>query len=283
MMKILVLAPFGATEPNVQQNLAARARPGTRVVAECLKEVFPLPYNTYQYNLTKVIDGTVERAIRAEAEGYDAIVISCMLDPGLIQARGVVNIPVVGTLEATGHVAAMMGNRFTLINADATVCAQMERLLDFYGFRDKYTRLRHIDIVSCDLYPEKTPTGEVFRRVKEQALKAVREDGAEVIIAGCTIIGSMLTQHHGKDPGGFLKNIPVLDGILVGFKTAELMVDMTRLGYPAVSRLGFWKQPPAEETESLREWFTTGPSPFAFNWKKRPANGPKKKRVPAAV
>lgn len=264
-MKILVLAPFGAVEPNAEQNLIARARPGTKVLVECLEDVFPLPYNTYQYNMTKVIDGTVERAIRAEAEGFDAIVISCMLDPGLIQARGVVDIPVVGTLEATAHVASMMGNRFALINADATVCAQMERLLTFYGLRDKVACLRHIDIVSCDLYPEKTPTQEVFRRVKEQALKAIHEDGAEVIIAGCTIIGSLLTQHHGDDPKGFLAEVPVLDGVTVGFKTAELMVDLVELGFPAVSRLGFWKKPPADETVALRKWFTSHESPFEYN------------------
>jgi Asp/Glu/hydantoin racemase len=269
-MKILVLAPFGAIEPNAENNLRARARPGTHVDVECLEDVFPLPYNTYQYNMTKVIDGTVERALRAEAEGYDALVISCMLDPGLIQARGVVDIPVVGTLEATAHVASMMGNRFSLINADATVCAQMERLLTFYGLKDKVASLRHIDIVSCDLYPEKTPTEEVFRRVKEQAQRAIREDGAEVIIAGCTIIGSLLTQHHGEHPEGFLQGVPVLDGVTVGFKTAELMVDLVQLGYPAVSRLGFWKKPPAEETQELRQWFTQHDSPFHHNWERMP-------------
>jgi len=193
-----------------------------------------------------------------------------MLDPGLVQTRGVVDIPVVGTLEATAHVASMMGNRFALINADATVCAQMEQLLTFYGLRDKVACLRHIDIVSCDLYPEKTPTEEVFRRLKEQAKKAIREDGAEVIIAGCTIIGSLLTQHYGENPDGFLQGVPVLDGIVVGLKTAELMVDMVQLGYPAVSRLGFWKKPPAEESVTLRQWFTSHESPFQNNWDRMP-------------
>jgi len=269
-MKILVLPPFGAIEPNAEENLKLRARPGTDVHVECLEDVFPLPYNTYQYNLTKVTDGTVERAIRAEAEGYDAMVISCMLDPGLIQARGVVDIPVVGTLEATAHVASMIGNRFAVINADATVCAQMERLLTLYGLHDKVACLRHINIVSCDLYPEKTPTDEVFRGVKEQAEKAIHEDGAEVIIAGCTIIGSLLTQHHGDNPRGFLEGVPVLDGVLVGFKTAELMVDLVKLGYPAVSRLGFWKKPPENEFKELRKWFANHKSPFKYNLDRMP-------------
>jgi allantoin racemase len=263
-MKILVLSPFGAIEPNAKQNLEKRARECTEVFVECLKDVFPLPYNTYQYNLTKVIDGSVERAIRAEHEGFDAIVISCMLDPGLVQCRGVVDIPVVGTMEATAHIASMMGDKFAVINADATVCAQMERLLTFYGLEDKVACLRHIDIVSCDLYPEKTPTEVVLGRVKEQAEKAIREDGAEVIIAGCTIIGALLTQHHGEEPNGFLADVPTLDGMVVGFKTAELMVDMVNMGYPAVSRLGFWKKPPKDETDKLRNWFLKHKSPLCI-------------------
>ncbi len=270
LMKILVLAPFGAIVPNAKENLISRARPGTEVHVECLEDVYPLPYTTYQYNLTKVIDGTVERAIRAEAEGYDAMLISNMLDPGLIQARGVVDIPVMGTMEATAHVASMMGNRFALISTDATNCAMMDRLLTSYGLRDKVACIRHIDIVSSELYPEKTPTEEVFNRVKEQAEKAVREDGAEVIIPSCTLICSLLTQQYGEKPSEFLAGVPVLDGMVVGLKTTELIVDMVQMGYLAVSRLGFWKKQPAEEFTALRQWFATHESPFKYNLERMP-------------
>ena len=84
-------------------------------------------------------------------------------------------------------------------------------------------------ILAGDLYPEKTPTEESFRPVRQQARTAIDEDGAEVIIAGCKIIGSMLTQHHGDDPSGFLQGVAVLDGIVVGFKVVELkMPDVTQ-------------------------------------------------------
>ena len=137
-MKILVVAPFGRIEPGMQENLASRARAGThRSTSSALEEVFPLPYNTYQYNLAKCVDGTIERAIRAEAEGYDAFVISGMIDPGLIQTRGTVDKPVVGALEASAHVASMMSNRFTLIAAEPTAVAQMQRLLAFYGLTEQ--------------------------------------------------------------------------------------------------------------------------------------------------
>ena len=272
-MKILVVAPFGRIEPGMKENLANRARAGTHVDVECLEEVFPLPYNTYQYNLTKCIDGTVERAIRAEAEGYDAFVISGMIDPGLIQTRGTVDIPVVGALEASAHVASMMCNRFTLIAAEPTAVAQMQRLLAFYGLSDKTTKIRHVGIVSNKLYPEETPTEEVFRRIREQARLAVHEDGAELIISGCTIVGGMMTQRYGTDQGWMLEGVPVIDGTLVAFKVAEMMIDLVALGYPPVSRFGFWARPPAEETRELRQWFSEHDSAFKYNHDRMPESG----------
>jgi allantoin racemase len=37
----------------------------------------------------------IENAIKAESEGYDAVAITCFHDPGLQEARSVVDIPVV--------------------------------------------------------------------------------------------------------------------------------------------------------------------------------------------
>ena len=98
MMKILILSPFGAMEPHVEENLRQLARSDVSLSFECLKDVFPLPYNTYRYNTMKCIDGFVERVIRAEQEGYLAVVSSYNYDPGVYEARSVVDIPVVANL-----------------------------------------------------------------------------------------------------------------------------------------------------------------------------------------
>ena len=197
-------------------------------------------------------------------------VISGMIDPGLIQTRGTVDIPVVGALEASAHVASMMCNRFTLIAAEPTAVAQIQRLLAFYGLTDKTTKIRHVGIVSNKLYPEETPTEEVFRRIREQARLAVHEDGAELIISGCTIVGGMMTQRYGTGQGWMLEGVPVIDGTLVAFKVAEMMVDLVALGYPPVSRFGFWARPPAEETRELRQWFSEHDSAFRYNFDRMP-------------
>ena len=56
----------------------------------------------------------------------------------------------------------------------------------------------------------------------------------------------------------------------MAFKVAEMMVDLVALGYPPVSRFGFWARPPAEETRELRQWFREHDSAFKYNADRMP-------------
>jgi allantoin racemase len=255
-MRIFVLSPFGATEPHGEENLRKVARADTEFVFESLNEVFPLPYNTFRYNTMKCTDAAVERIMKAERDGFDAAVISCMFDPGLFEARAVVDIPVTGTFESAGMLCMMMGERFSVVNPDAVVNSVLRRIADSYGFTPRLASMRHIDIVACDLYPEKTPTEEVLSRLVRVGKQCV-EDGAEVIIPGCTIIGALYSHGFKKDPVEVI-GVPVLDPMVVAFKMAEMMVDLRqKAGYPAVSRAGMWKKQPAAELAFLRQWMST--------------------------
>ena len=80
----------------------------------------------------------------------------------------------------------------------------------------------------------------------------------------------MMTQRYGTDQGWMLEGVPVLDGTLVAFKVAEMMVDLVALGYPPVSRFGFWARPSTEETRELRQWFREHDSAFKYNLDRMP-------------
>ena len=43
----------------------------------------------------------------------------------------------------------------------------------------------------------------------------------------------MMTQRYGTDQGWMLEGVPVIDGTLVAFKVAEMMVDLVALGLSA--------------------------------------------------
>ncbi|MEM2145275.1 MAG: aspartate/glutamate racemase family protein [Candidatus Jordarchaeaceae archaeon] len=264
-MKIFVICPFGSTEPYGRENLEKIARPGTEFDYECIKDVFPLNYNTFPYNMLKCINAAVERVILAEQQGYDAVVNSCVSDPGLLEMRSVVDIPVTGCFESATHLAATMGAKWSVVTVEEVVAKRFDKLLvDLYGVRQSMASIRHINIRANQLYPEITPTEEVARRVLEVSKKCVKEDGAEIIISGCTIMSALFTNYFKEDPVNVI-GVPVIDPMYTAFKFAEIMVDLKKMaGYPPVSRIGLYQKQPKEEFYELRKYLASHSSPEHF-------------------
>ena len=252
-MRILVINPFGGTEFRGKENLARIKRPDTEFDMVNIADVYPLKNNQFLYFRHMCTDGTLDRVIAAEREGYDAVFISCNLDIGLYEARSLVNIPVTATLESAALVAHMMGTTYSLITVDDQNARIQQMMLRQYGLDGKLASYRSIGIDANDLYPEKTSEDTVWQKAVEASRKCIEQDGAEVIIPGCTLIGSVLT-HRGGD-GREAVGAPVLDGMVTGFKMAEMMADMQKLAdVPPVSRVGFFQFPPAADLKTLRQF-----------------------------
>lgn len=252
-MKILVINPFSGTEFRGRENLEKIKRPDTEFDMVNIADSYPLKNNQFLYFRYMCTEPTLDRVIQAEKDGYDAVFISCNLDIGLYEARSLVNIPVTATLESAALVAYTMGTQFSLLSVDNQNARIQKMILAQYGLDGKWVSNRSIWIDANDLYPDETSEDRVYETTLKEARKAVEEDGAEVLIAGCTLIGSVLT-HRVKDP---IKELgaPVIDGMITGFKQAEMMADICRLtGLPPVSRAGFFQFPPRGDFEILRKF-----------------------------
>ena len=260
-MRILILSPFGATEPGAVENLQKVARSDVELEVDNLNPVFPLTYNTWHYNILKCTNGAVERIIKAEKEGYDAVVISCMLDPGLYESRSVVDIPITGTLESSTFTAAMMGRKSAILTCPSPVTQQMEIVLQKYGIRERVASVTHIGIRADHFYPEITPPETLKERTIKVANRCIEEDGAEVIIPGCTILGAVLTKYFDDD---MKEKLPIIDPMVVALKHAEMMVDLKKAGYSTISRIGYWKKQPEEEFTNLRKFFKNNKQPEQY-------------------
>ena len=250
MPNILVVNPFGGTEFFGRSNLEKIKRPDVKFDMVNIREVYPLANNQWLYFRYACTDGTLDRIVQAEKEGYDAVFISCNLDIGLYEARQLVDIPVTATLESAALTAHLMGWRYALLSVDDQNGKIQEMMLENYGLASHYVGHRAIGIDANDLYPEVTPP----EKIREVALDAgrfcVERYGAEVLIAGCTLAGSVLT-HTRPDPVHVL-GVPVLDGMVTGFKMAEMMADIRSAGFPIISRKGFFEKPPGADYEKLR-------------------------------
>jgi len=252
-MKILVVNPFGGTEFRGRENLQKIKRPDTEFDMVNISDVYPLKNNQFLYFRHMCTGGTLERIIQADKDGYDAVFISCNLDIGLYEARSLVNIPVTATLESAALMAYAMGTSFSLITVDDQNAKIQQMLLRQYGLDGKLASYRSIWIDANDLYPGKTSEETVFEKAVEAARKCVDEDGAEIIIPGCTLIGSALT-HMLDDPFETV-GAPVLDGMVTGFKLAEMMADLQALAnIPPASRTGFFQFAPQTDLQTLRQF-----------------------------
>ncbi|NWF55808.1 MAG: aspartate/glutamate racemase family protein [Syntrophaceae bacterium] len=169
------------------------------------------------YDEAHAIPPTLELVKKANREGYDAVILACFSDPGLEAAKEVSKIPVVGIEEATLHIAAMLGARFSIMTPRKQRIPMREDHVHLRGLSHFLASVRSLDlsVADTDRYPEKTK-----QRVFEMAQKAVEEDGAEVIILGCAGMAGYATELEAK------LSIKVLDPTAVALKIAEAMADL---------------------------------------------------------
>jgi allantoin racemase len=184
------------------------------------------------------VPGILTKAAQAEQEGADAIIIDCMGDPGLQAARDILSIPVVGPAQACMHLAAMLGHRFSVLALSLEDASAAEDLAACYGLQGKLASARPFGVRVLDLYED---TDATLKALVDTAERAVRGDGAHVLIPGCTELAGLASRIQ----GGLAEcncEVPVLDPPSVALKLAESLVDLGLAHSPRT-----YQPPPATE------------------------------------
>lgn len=166
------------------------------------------------------VPDTVRKALAAEADGADAVVIDCMGDPGLAACRERLSIPVFGPGQTSMHMAAMLGHRFSIVTVLESVRPMLEDLALVYGLSHKLASIRVVGIPVLEI---ETRFDEVQRLLAEESLAAVIKDRANAIVLGCTgFLGCAdAIQRHLAQAG---HRIPVIDPIPTTVLVAEAAI-----------------------------------------------------------
>ncbi|MBL9216805.1 MAG: hypothetical protein JNG83_15110 [Opitutaceae bacterium] len=246
-MKILVLNPFAGVTREAE-HCRRVARPGTELVFENIGDVYPLNYVTYIYYRHHCAHAVVERVLRAQDQGFDAVFICCCYDPGLGEAREVADIVVTGAFESGAHYVNHIAQRYSVIATEPKTVHCYRELAQLYGTDSKLASVRHINLSARESYAERTDPSILVQRTLDVARRCIEDDGAEAILMGCTLQSCPLTV-AGK---GDLQGVPIIDPVLVGFKMTEFLVEAKQAGLPVISRYGTWQKPPPEEVAQLR-------------------------------
>ena len=162
------------------------------------------------------------RIAEAEREGVDAAVIDCMDDPGLLAAREVVSIPVLGPCQTTMHLACLLGQRFSVVTTMEGSVSGFENRARLYGVAEKLASVRWVDIPVLEL---SSVENGLLHDLIEESVKAVVEDGAHVLIFGCTgLLGCAEAVRQALEQCGH-EGIPVIDPTPTTIRFAEMLVD----------------------------------------------------------
>lgn len=165
----------------------------------------------------------LDKVVQAERDGMHAVIIDCMSDPGLFPARELVRIPVVGPAEASMHLGAILGYRFSVLTVFDSDIPAVEDLAARYGLATKLASARAFNIPVLDLHNNLDAT---VHNLVDLSHTTLEEDGAHVLILGCTGLAGLAPQiqailaQRGWD-------VPVLDPPSVAVNLAESLVQMS--------------------------------------------------------
>lgn len=125
----------------------------------------------------------------AESEHYSAAIIDCFGDPGLDAARELVEMPVIGVAQSACYLAAQIAPRFSIINTVREFVHIDRELVVKYGLSQHVVSVITIDIPVLTLEAEQKRTVSALVEATE---RAVREDGAQAVVLGCTGMSSLV-------------------------------------------------------------------------------------------
>ena len=173
------------------------------------------------YYDTMLMDMSVfEAGLKAEEEGYDAVCIDTVSDSGLYALRSRLSIPVFGPGQAALHAACMLGHKFSVITMWDEWFHLYKKILSEYKLEPRCASLRSIK-TRPDLQELLEGKEEViFKKLEEESLRAINEDGADVIVLGSTT----MHQSHGYLEG--VLPVPVINPGLICYKFCEVLLEL---------------------------------------------------------
>lgn len=216
-MRIQVINPNTSQAMTLKMGQVAEsvARPGTEIVA-CCPEHGPESIEGHFDEAIAAV-GVLEETRKGVLEGYDAHIIACFGDPGLLAARELAVGPVIGIAEAAFHVASLISTRFAVITTLGRTRIIAEHLLQRYGMAQLCTSVRCMEIPvlaleHCD--------DELIERIAAEGRRARDEEGAGAIVLGCggmADLRAVLSDAIG---------VPVIEGVSAAVKLAESLVEL---------------------------------------------------------
>jgi allantoin racemase len=195
--------------------LLSYAAPDTEVDIRCPKTGVRSIENRYDECIAA--PRIVDEVKLVEKEGFNAAIIACFLGTGMQAAREIVSIPVLSSGHASIVLAGFLGNRFSILTSADTLRHLMIEFVGSLGFESKLSSVRTVGIPVADIIGQEQA---VLERLHAEAVGAIEQDNAEVILLGCGVLAALTKKIQS------MLDTPVVNPYVAALKTAEALVKL---------------------------------------------------------
>jgi len=249
-MKICFLNPFGTSNYDslIHDVLSPSLRPDTELVIRSLDA----PLENMDYFASKHVMEleVMKSAVAAEKDGFDAFIIGCCYDPGLTQCRELVNIPVIGPLEAAIGNVRPFGHRYAIVTDHHKAATEMMDRVRLYGQEANCTTVTSVGWFIDDMIDDPAAVGaDAFATSK----RVMVETGAESVIIACTIVSGCYEMTARTNPE--MRALSVIDPNVMALKQAEMLADLNAVGQYRIARTGYYQQLDSHSPEQSDELY----------------------------
>jgi allantoin racemase len=221
-MRIKYIIPF----PHHDEGLAKRADqipagvlgPATTVECVPVRNSGTIIDNHYDSLIFDMY--IVEAGIRAEQEGYDAVIMDTVSDSGMQALRSRLSIPVIGPGLVSYAVATILGKRFSIVTMSDRWRFIYEKNLATYGLSPLCASVRAINVAMDSQLLFSDTDDDVFAALVKEARAAISNDGADVILLGST------SMHQAGNYMAARLTVPVINPGPVAIKITESLVQL---------------------------------------------------------
>lgn len=253
-----------ARNPNfheaLEQHLRSVVEPGVEIEVHGTKKGgLGEQFRFFQaIDMPDIIENVLKCKHAKDANGkrrYDAFVSLNSTDPALVEAREILDIPVLGFLETTALMSCMMGKTFSLITPNPKFALSFEQKLKLYGLSERLTSIEAMNIPSLTDFRQGFIDPAAHQRIMnefDQAARRAVAAGAEVLIpcgSHAVLQARRAINENKREIDGAL----IVDGLAMLIKMAETAVRLQKIMGTVVSRKMLYQMPDADVLEKARK------------------------------